>query len=74
MIRVIRIELSILLIFNGLVWFLAHFSQFVGLDIIYSLLMVLAGLVFLLRKTGIEIISVSVFDNSVFIKWLGKIC
>jgi hypothetical protein len=73
MVRVIRKVLSIILIFNAITWFISHFYKLMTFDLIYSVFLGTAGIVFLLWKTGIEMISIKSGNKMVFIKWIGKI-
>jgi len=72
-IRVIRTVLSILLIFNGLFRFLDHLNSLAVYDMIYSITTVVGGIFFMLWNSGVEKISVTVHDNSLYIKWAGRI-
>lgn len=72
MVRVIRKALSILLIINAVSWFIGHFNSLTAFDIIYSVFMLVAGIVFLSGKPGTENILIRTGDESVFIKWVGR--
>jgi hypothetical protein len=73
MVKVIRKVLSILLIINGIAWFLSHYNRLNAFDLSYSVLIVAAGIVFLLAKTGTEKILIRTDEVSIFIKWVGLI-
>ena len=73
MVKVIRKALSILLIINAVLWFIGHSNRLTAFDIIYSIFMLVAGIVFLSGKPGTEMILIRTGDESVFIKWVGKI-
>jgi hypothetical protein len=72
MVRVIRKVLSILLIINAISWFIGHFNRLTAFDIIYCVLMLIAGIIFLFGKPGTEKILIRSGDESVFIKWVGR--
>ena len=73
MVKVIRKALSILLILNGVFWFAGHFDRLTAFNIVCSVLPVLAGILFLFHKSGIEKIIIRTEGDSVRIKWQGKI-
>lgn len=72
-IRTIRIALSILLIINGVIWFLGHLDNLNAFNLIYSICMVVVGIIFTFCLTGIEKIIISNNNDSMLIKWYGKI-
>jgi hypothetical protein len=73
MVRIIRKALSILIIINAVSWFIGHYSRLNTFDIIYSSIMLIAGIVFLSGKMATEKILIRTNESSVFIKWVGKI-
>jgi hypothetical protein len=72
-IRAIRIALSVLLIINGVIWFLGHLDKLSAFNLIYSICMVVVGAIFIFCLTAIEKIIISNNDDSILIKWHGKI-
>jgi hypothetical protein len=72
-IRTIRIALSILLIINGVLWFLGHLDKLNAFNLIYSICMVVAGAIFILFLSAIDKIIININDDSILIKWQGKI-
>lgn len=73
MVKVIRIVLSILLIINGLTWLIGHYTRLNAFDLSYSVLIIAAGIIFLLGKTRTEKILIRTDEASIFIKWVGLI-
>ena len=55
MVKVIRKALSILLIINAVSWFIGHFNSLTAFDIIYSVFMLVAGIVFYRGSQGLKI-------------------
>ena len=72
-VKVIRKALSILLIINAVSRFIGHYASLSAFDIVYTVLMLGAGIIFLLGKIETEKISLRTNDTSVFIKWVGMI-
>jgi hypothetical protein len=73
MVKVIRKVLSILLIINAVSWFIGHYISLSAFDIVYSVFMLGAGIIFLSGKIDTEKISIRTNDESLFIKWVGMI-
>jgi hypothetical protein len=73
MVKVIRKVLSILLIINAVSWFIGHYVSLSAFDIVYTVFILGAGIIFLSGKIETEKISLRTNDISVFIKWVGMI-
>lgn len=73
MVKVIRKVLSILMIISVVSWFIGHYTNLSAFDIVYSVFMLGAGIIFLSGKIGTDKISLRTNDISVFIKWIGMI-
>ena len=73
MVKVIRKALSILLIISAVTCFIGHYTGLSAFDIIYSVFMLGAGIVFLLGNIGTEKILIRADEASIFIKWVGEI-
>jgi hypothetical protein len=72
-VRTIRIALSILLIINGILWFLGHLDKLTAFNLAYSIFMVAVGNIFIFFLTDLEKILISINDDSIFIKWHGRV-
>jgi hypothetical protein len=73
MVKVIRKVLSILLIINAVSWFIGHYASLTAFDIVYTVFILGAGIIFISGKIETEKISLRTNDISVFIKWVGFI-
>lgn len=73
MVKVIRKVLSILMIISVVSWFIGHYTNLSAFDIVYSVFMLGAGIIFLSGKIETDKISLRTNDISVFIKWVGMI-
>jgi hypothetical protein len=72
-IRIINIFLSILLIINGVLWFVNHLGSLIYFNLIYSVVTITAGIVFLFWRIGTDKIIIRANGESVYIKWVGRI-
>jgi len=73
MVKVIRRVLSFLLIISAVFWFAGHYNRLNAFDIIYSIIMLGIGIVFLSGMIGTEKISISINEAFLFIKWIGEV-
>jgi len=73
MVKVIRNAVSILLIISAVACFIGHYNRLSAFDIVYSVFMSGAGIVFLLGNFGTEKILIKAEEASIFIKWVGEI-
>ncbi len=72
-VKVIWIFLSILLIFNGVLWFLSHLDRLSIFNIFYPVLAIAAGIFFLSGRSEIDKISLRIRSDSILINWHGWI-
>ena len=73
MVKVIRKVLSFLFIISAVFWFAGHYNRLNAFDIIYSIIMLGIGIVFLSGMIGTEKISISINEAFIFIKWIGEV-
>jgi hypothetical protein len=73
MVKVIRRVLSILFILSAVFWFTGHYNRLNAFDIIYSVFMLVIGIVFFSGMIGTEKISISTNEAFIFIKWIGEV-
>ncbi len=72
-IKVIWIFLSILLIFNGCLWFLGHLDRLGVFNISYPVIAIVAGVFFLSGRSEIDKLSIRAKNKSILINWHGWI-
>ena len=72
-VKVIRKALSILLIISAVTCFIGHLTSLSIFDIVYTVFMLGAGIIFLSGKTGTEKILIRTDEAYIFIKWVGLI-
>ena len=73
MVKVIRRVLSFLLILSAVLWFADHYNRLNAFDIVYSIIMLGIGIVFLSGMIGTEKISMSTSEAFILIKWIGEV-
>jgi hypothetical protein len=72
-VKVIWIFLSIILIFNGCLWFLSHLDRLGIFNISYPVIAIGCGIYFLTGKLDIDKISLRIKGKSLLINWNGWI-
>jgi hypothetical protein len=72
-VKVIWIFLSVILIFNGCLWFLSHLDRLGIINILYPIVMIAAGIFFLSGRSEIDKVSLRIKGNSIMINWHGSI-
>ena len=73
MVKVIRKVLSFLFIISAVFWFAGHYNRLNAFDIIYSVIMLVIGIVFLSGMIGTEKISIRINEAFILIKWIGEV-
>lgn len=73
MVKVIRRGLSLLLILSAVFWLAGHYNRLNAFDIIYSIIMLGIGIVFLSGMIGTEKITIVINEALILIKWIGEI-
>ncbi len=72
-IKAIRMILSVLLILNAVLWFSDHYENLNAFHLIYSTCSAFTGILFMTNFWGIDKILMMIDDESITIKWFGKI-
>jgi hypothetical protein len=72
-VKIIWIILSIILIFNGCLWFLSHLDRLGIFNILYPVVIISAGIFFLSGRSEIDKISLRIKGKSILINWHGWI-